>query len=107
MKPMDRISKEERKAIFAKKMKLLDRYEACMENAGGFIDEAKMLLQYQVFSRAAFLAYCGLEETGKAQIVADYCHGDISESTFKKQLSRSLNKGCVYRASSGVERSSY
>jgi AbiV family abortive infection protein len=84
MKPMDNMSKEEKKAIFARKMKLLDLYEACMDNAGKFIDEAKILFEHQAFSRAAFLAYCGLEETGKAQIVADYYNGDLSEEEFTK-----------------------
>lgn len=84
MKLTGKLPKEERKAIFARKMNLLDLYFACMENAGTFINEAKILLQNQSFSRAAFLAYCGLEETGKAQIVADFYNGDLSEEKFRK-----------------------
>jgi len=61
MKSMDKMSKEERKAAFARKMKLLDLYGACMNNAGKFIEEAKILLQHKAFPRAAFLAYCGIE----------------------------------------------
>jgi len=80
---MDKMSKEERKAAFARKMKLLDLYGACMNNAGKFIEEAKILLQHKAFPRAAFLAYCGIEETGKAQLVADFYNGDLSEKEFK------------------------
>lgn len=74
----------EKKAIFNRKMRLLDLYGACMSNAGKLIDEAKILIENRAFSRAAFLAYCSLEETGKAQIVADFYNGDLSEAMFKK-----------------------
>jgi len=83
LKSIDKVSKEERKAIFVRKMKLLDLYGACMKNAGTFIDEAKILLQHSSFPRAAFLAYCSIEETGKAQIVADFYNGDLSEEEFR------------------------
>jgi AbiV family abortive infection protein len=84
MRSTDQLTKEQKKANFARKMKLLELYGACMENAGRFIDEAKLLLKHQAFPRAAFLAYCGIEETGKAQIVADFFNGDITEEEFKK-----------------------
>jgi AbiV family abortive infection protein len=83
LKSIDKVSKEERKAILVRKRKLLDLYEACMDNAGRFIDEAKILLQHRAFPRAAFLAYCSIEETGKAQIVADFCNDDISDEEFR------------------------
>ena len=66
MKPTNKISKDERKAILAKRENLFDLYEACMNNAGKFIDEAKVLFLHKAYSRAAFLAYCAIEETGKA-----------------------------------------
>jgi AbiV family abortive infection protein len=83
LKSVDKLSKEERKAIFVRKMRLLDLYGACMKNAGMFIDEAKILLQHSAFPRAAFLAYCSIEEAGKAQIVADFYNGDLSEEEFR------------------------
>ncbi len=83
LRSIDKVSKEERKALFVRKMKLLDLYAACMKNAGAFIDEAKILLQHSAFPRAAFLAYCSIEETGKAQIVADFYNGDLSEEEFR------------------------
>jgi AbiV family abortive infection protein len=78
------IPKEERGAIYSRKMRLLDLYGACMDNAGKLIDEAKILSQHNAFARAAFLAGCGLEEMGKAQIVASFYNDDLSENEFKK-----------------------
>jgi AbiV family abortive infection protein len=84
MKPLNAMSPEERRVEFARKNRLLDLYGACMSNAGRLIEEAKVLLKHNSFPRAAFLAYCCLEETGKAQIVADFYHGDITEIDFRK-----------------------
>jgi AbiV family abortive infection protein len=47
-------------------------------------DDAKLLLEHGRYPRAAFLAYCAYEETGKAQIVADFYHDDLSEAVFRK-----------------------
>jgi AbiV family abortive infection protein len=77
-------SREQSKVKFTRRMNLLKLYSACISNAGNLLDEAKLLLDHKRFSRAAFLAYCAYEETGKAQIVADFYHGDLEEPVFRQ-----------------------
>lgn len=64
------------------KMELLELYDACMNNAHGLINEAKLLLDNKHYARAFFLALTSFEEIGKGQMVADYFNDCITEEEF-------------------------
>lgn len=63
--------------------RLLSLYDACLKNAKGLLHEAELLFGHAHYPRAFALAHTGWEETGKAQIVADYLNRMVSEEEFE------------------------
>jgi AbiV family abortive infection protein len=63
--------------------KLFELYEMCMSNAGRLVEAAKVLENQGFFPQAFFLAITAWEETGKAQVVADYSEDCVSRREFE------------------------
>lgn len=62
--------------------RLVALYDVCLQNARALQAEAELLLSNGFTARAFALAFTGWEETGKAQIVADFANGMASENEF-------------------------
>lgn len=74
---------------------LFPLYNACMDNAHGLLDEARLLYSNKYYQRSFFLALTAYEEIGKAQITADYINDLVSKEEFEKSF-KAHDLKCAY-----------